>query len=152
MALQIVEKSKESRKEIDQTAFEVNISATDVFELDKNGIPRGRADWVEWCVCPSAYSGQFCRPGHKRAEPFGGPLTKCVPCQCNEHAKECDAESDVSTTPLAILVLNAPEASMAMRWRDHSKNAECLFVLAIFFGTEFAVRGSQRKMAIFLFI
>uniref|UniRef100_A0A183C055 Rhomboid domain-containing protein n=1 Tax=Globodera pallida TaxID=36090 RepID=A0A183C055_GLOPA len=71
-------------------------SATDVFELDNDGIPRGRADWVERCVCPSAYSGQFCqfcRPGHKRADPFGGPLTKCVPCQCNEHAKECDAES-----------------------------------------------------------
>uniref|UniRef100_A0A183CJ16 Laminin EGF-like domain-containing protein n=1 Tax=Globodera pallida TaxID=36090 RepID=A0A183CJ16_GLOPA len=71
-------------------------SATDVFELDNDGIPRGRTDWVERCVCPSAYSGQFCqfcRPGHKRADPFGGPLTKCVPCQCNEHAKECDAES-----------------------------------------------------------
>jgi hypothetical protein len=62
----------------------------------EEGIPRRRANWVEQCECPSSFAGQFCQfcaPQNKRAHPFGGPLTKCVPCQCNGHAKSCDPES-----------------------------------------------------------
>lgn len=42
------------------------------------------ADWVETCECSKEYVGQYCEscaPSHKRVVPFGGPLTKCIPCQ-----------------------------------------------------------------------
>ncbi|KAI6243843.1 putative effector protein [Aphelenchoides fujianensis] len=54
------------------------------------------AEWVESCQCGEEYVGQFCEScasGYKRNFPFGGPLAKCVPCQCNGHSDSCDPES-----------------------------------------------------------
>ncbi|XP_019331197.1 laminin subunit gamma-3 [Alligator mississippiensis] len=48
--------------------------------------------WVEDCVCPQGYVGQFCdscAPGFKREAPFGGPFSSCIPCTCNQHGS-CD--------------------------------------------------------------
>ncbi|XP_060569790.1 laminin subunit gamma-1-like, partial [Ruditapes philippinarum] len=54
------------------------------------------ASWVESCTCPEGYVGQFCEscaPGFKRDPPNGGPFSSCVPCECNGHSDQCDAES-----------------------------------------------------------
>ncbi|XP_077778709.1 laminin subunit gamma-3 isoform X1 [Podarcis muralis] len=51
--------------------------------------------WVEECICPQGYVGQFCEscaPGFKREVPFGGPLVSCVPCSCNQHGS-CDPDT-----------------------------------------------------------
>ncbi|XP_074871196.1 laminin subunit gamma-3 [Carettochelys insculpta] len=53
------------------------------------------APWVEECVCPQGYTGQFCEscaPGFKRAVPLGGPFTSCIPCTCNQHGS-CDPDT-----------------------------------------------------------
>ncbi|KAK6470867.1 laminin subunit gamma-3-like [Huso huso] len=53
------------------------------------------APWVEECICPQGYVGQFCEfcaPGYKRETPSGGPFTRCVPCTCNQHGV-CDGET-----------------------------------------------------------
>ncbi|KAH7673082.1 LAM-2 protein [Aphelenchoides avenae] len=55
-----------------------------------------KAEWVETCECTEGFVGQFCEscaPGYKRAIKFGGPLTKCVKCECHGHSESCDAES-----------------------------------------------------------
>uniref|UniRef100_A0A914N519 Uncharacterized protein n=1 Tax=Meloidogyne incognita TaxID=6306 RepID=A0A914N519_MELIC len=57
------------------------------------------ANWIENCNCPPSYSGQFCQfcaPGFKRE--FPGPLSKCIPCQCNGHSfggKMCEPETGI---------------------------------------------------------
>ncbi|KAI1730594.1 laminin EGF domain-containing protein [Ditylenchus destructor] len=54
------------------------------------------AEWVETCKCPEGFVGQFCEscaPGYRRALKFGGPLTKCIRCDCHGHSDSCDAES-----------------------------------------------------------
>ncbi|KAL3091629.1 hypothetical protein niasHT_024211 [Heterodera trifolii] len=54
------------------------------------------ANWVEQCKCPDAFVGQFCEscaPGYKRTLHFGGPLAKCIPCECHGHSDSCDSES-----------------------------------------------------------
>ncbi|XP_068771115.1 laminin subunit gamma-3 [Struthio camelus] len=54
--------------------------------------PASSASWVEECLCPRGYAGQFCEscaPGFKREVPFGGPFVGCVPCACNQHGS-CD--------------------------------------------------------------
>uniref|UniRef100_A0A914Z8T6 Laminin EGF-like domain-containing protein n=1 Tax=Panagrolaimus superbus TaxID=310955 RepID=A0A914Z8T6_9BILA len=54
------------------------------------------ADWVEQCDCPEGHVGQFCEscaPGYRRAVKIGGPLTKCIKCDCHGHSDSCDAES-----------------------------------------------------------
>ena len=51
---------------------------------------------VEQCVCSNGHLGQFCEScmnGFKREEPFGGPFSRCVPCECNSHSDACDIES-----------------------------------------------------------
>ncbi|XP_063000787.1 laminin subunit gamma-3 [Elgaria multicarinata webbii] len=51
--------------------------------------------WVEECICPQGYVGQFCEtcaPGFKREVPLGGALTSCVPCSCNQHGS-CDPDT-----------------------------------------------------------
>ncbi|KAJ7307995.1 hypothetical protein JRQ81_008495 [Phrynocephalus forsythii] len=51
--------------------------------------------WVEECLCPRGYIGQFCEscaPGYTREVAFGGPLTRCVPCSCNHHGS-CDPDT-----------------------------------------------------------
>uniref|UniRef100_A0A8C5SCK4 Laminin subunit gamma-1 n=1 Tax=Laticauda laticaudata TaxID=8630 RepID=A0A8C5SCK4_LATLA len=57
------------------------------------GIP---ATWVENCMCPAGYLGQFCETcaqGHRRETPGLGPYSPCVPCFCNEHSETCNPES-----------------------------------------------------------
>ncbi|KAI1706360.1 laminin EGF domain-containing protein [Ditylenchus destructor] len=54
------------------------------------------AEWVETCKCTEGFVGQFCEscaPGYRRALKFGGPLTKCIRCECHGHSDSCDAES-----------------------------------------------------------
>ncbi|XP_030063676.1 laminin subunit gamma-3 isoform X2 [Microcaecilia unicolor] len=55
------------------------------------------AEWVEQCVCPQGYTGQFCEScvlGYRKEIPLGGPYTACVPCSCNQHGN-CDPSSGV---------------------------------------------------------
>nr|XP_044997141.1 laminin subunit gamma-2 [Jaculus jaculus] len=43
------------------------------------------APWVEHCVCPAGYKGQFCQDcasGYKRDSAKLGPFGTCVPCNC----------------------------------------------------------------------
>uniref|UniRef100_A0A914HV37 Laminin-like protein lam-2 n=1 Tax=Globodera rostochiensis TaxID=31243 RepID=A0A914HV37_GLORO len=61
-----------------------------------NGAVSEPANWVEQCKCPDAFVGQFCEacaPGYKRTLRFGGPLAKCIPCECHGHSDSCDSES-----------------------------------------------------------
>ncbi|CAM5163729.1 unnamed protein product [Eretmochelys imbricata] len=53
------------------------------------------AQWVEECICPQGYTGQFCEsctPGYKREIPLSGPFTSCIPCTCNQHGS-CDPDT-----------------------------------------------------------
>ncbi|KAM3604519.1 uncharacterized protein V6R79_012395 [Siganus canaliculatus] len=55
----------------------------------------GPANTVEECFCPSQYTGDSCEkcsPGFYRdgSEPF---LGRCVPCECNGLADECDQQT-----------------------------------------------------------
>ncbi|KAL0965256.1 hypothetical protein UPYG_G00278840 [Umbra pygmaea] len=46
------------------------------------------APWVEVCLCPLGFAGQFCElcaPGFTKEVPNGGPLSPCVPCNCHQH-------------------------------------------------------------------
>uniref|UniRef100_A0A8C2D474 Laminin, gamma 3 n=1 Tax=Cyprinus carpio TaxID=7962 RepID=A0A8C2D474_CYPCA len=55
------------------------------------------ASWVEECSCPRGFTGQFCEhcaPGFTRETPNGGPLSPCVPCNCNQHGT-CHPETGV---------------------------------------------------------
>ncbi|XP_007425431.1 laminin subunit gamma-2 [Python bivittatus] len=54
------------------------------------------APWVEQCICPTGYQGQFCEkcaPGYKR-ENLGniGAFRRCVLCQC-QGGGTCDTET-----------------------------------------------------------
>uniref|UniRef100_A0A8C1PDS6 Laminin, gamma 3 n=1 Tax=Cyprinus carpio TaxID=7962 RepID=A0A8C1PDS6_CYPCA len=55
------------------------------------------ASWVEECSCPRGFTGQFCEhcaTGFTRETPNGGPLSPCVPCNCNQHGT-CHPETGV---------------------------------------------------------
>lgn len=55
------------------------------------------ASWVETCLCPQGYTGQFCEfcaLGYKREIPHGGPYTNCIPCTCNQHGT-CDPNTGI---------------------------------------------------------
>ncbi|XP_052580641.1 laminin subunit gamma-3 isoform X1 [Peromyscus californicus insignis] len=55
------------------------------------------ASWVETCLCPQGYAGQFCEfcaQGYKRELPRGGPYTNCIPCTCNQHGT-CDPNTGI---------------------------------------------------------
>jgi len=65
-----------------------------------------RAANVEQCTCPDGYVGQFCEscaPGYRRDPPGTSPLSRCIPCNCNQHSDACDvttgalARRDVAT-------------------------------------------------------
>ncbi|ESP04836.1 hypothetical protein LOTGIDRAFT_211656 [Lottia gigantea] len=66
-------------------------------ETARRGFEGGvEASWVERCTCPLGYVGQFCEscaPGYKRDPANGGPFSKCVPCQCNNHSDICDVNT-----------------------------------------------------------
>lgn len=51
---------------------------------------------MEHCDCPHGYVGQFCEscaPGFHHDPPNGGPFALCIPCNCNNHADICEAET-----------------------------------------------------------
>ncbi|KAL7834633.1 hypothetical protein SRHO_G00288800 [Serrasalmus rhombeus] len=55
------------------------------------------ASWVEVCVCPPGFVGQFCElcaPDFTRETPNAGPFSRCVPCNCNHHGT-CHPETGV---------------------------------------------------------
>ncbi|XP_038613826.1 laminin subunit gamma-2 [Tachyglossus aculeatus] len=57
-----------------------------------SGVP---APWVEQCLCPTGYQGQFCEecaPGFKRDSAQLGPFSTCVPCHC-QGGGTCDPET-----------------------------------------------------------
>ena len=69
----------------------------DDFRLDSAELrgPGPAAIFVERCACPNGYEGQYCercQPGYYH-ENNGGPLDRCVPCNCNNHSDYCDIES-----------------------------------------------------------
>uniref|UniRef100_A0A8C3HRA0 Laminin subunit gamma 2 n=1 Tax=Chrysemys picta bellii TaxID=8478 RepID=A0A8C3HRA0_CHRPI len=51
--------------------------------------------WVERCVCPAGYQGQFCEhcaPGYKRDASNLGPFSTCVLCNC-QGGGNCDPDT-----------------------------------------------------------
>uniref|UniRef100_A0A8C0J1Y3 Laminin subunit gamma 2 n=1 Tax=Chelonoidis abingdonii TaxID=106734 RepID=A0A8C0J1Y3_CHEAB len=53
------------------------------------------APWVERCVCPAGYQGQFCErcaPGYKRDASNLGPFSTCVLCNC-QGGGNCDPDT-----------------------------------------------------------
>ncbi|XP_070602395.1 laminin subunit gamma-1 [Erythrolamprus reginae] len=61
--------------------------------IPQSGTP---AFWVENCMCPAGYLGQFCETcaqGYRREIPNLGPYSPCVPCFCNGHSETCNSES-----------------------------------------------------------
>ncbi|KAM4642245.1 laminin subunit gamma-2 [Discoglossus pictus] len=48
-------------------------------------VPGEPAHWVEACVCPAGYHGNFCErcaPGYRRESPGLGAFSPCVACNC----------------------------------------------------------------------
>ncbi|XP_006872602.1 PREDICTED: laminin subunit gamma-2 [Chrysochloris asiatica] len=53
------------------------------------------APWVEQCVCPVGYKGQFCQDcasGYKRDSAKLGPFGTCIPCNC-QGGGACDPDT-----------------------------------------------------------
>uniref|UniRef100_A0A8I3MQD6 Laminin subunit gamma-2 n=1 Tax=Canis lupus familiaris TaxID=9615 RepID=A0A8I3MQD6_CANLF len=53
------------------------------------------APWVEQCVCPVGYKGQFCQDcasGYKRDSAQLGPFGTCIPCNC-QGGGACDPDT-----------------------------------------------------------
>uniref|UniRef100_A0A8C9P8W3 Laminin subunit gamma-2 n=1 Tax=Spermophilus dauricus TaxID=99837 RepID=A0A8C9P8W3_SPEDA len=53
------------------------------------------APWVEHCICPVGYKGQFCQDcasGYKRDSARLGPFGTCVPCNC-QGGGACDPDT-----------------------------------------------------------
>ncbi|XP_077013314.1 laminin subunit gamma-2 [Tamandua tetradactyla] len=53
------------------------------------------APWVEQCVCPIGYKGQFCQEcasGYKRDSAKLGPFGTCIPCNC-QGGGACDPDT-----------------------------------------------------------
>ncbi|XP_050331108.1 basement membrane-specific heparan sulfate proteoglycan core protein isoform X15 [Bactrocera neohumeralis] len=62
----------------------------------QNNIGTPRAYEVEECRCPVGYIGlscERCAPGYKRLSEGGLYLGVCIPCECNGHSDQCDAET-----------------------------------------------------------
>lgn len=52
--------------------------------------------FVEECRCPVGHVGQHCEScadGYHREPIYGGPFSRCVPCNCNNHSVSCDSDS-----------------------------------------------------------
>ncbi|XP_074625452.1 basement membrane-specific heparan sulfate proteoglycan core protein-like isoform X6 [Acropora palmata] len=55
----------------------------------------GKAKNIELCACPPGYLGtscQHCARGYTRSSP-GPEFTPCVPCNCNQHSKDCNPQN-----------------------------------------------------------
>ncbi|XP_010638850.1 laminin subunit gamma-2 [Fukomys damarensis] len=53
------------------------------------------APWVEHCICPVGYKGQFCQDcasGYKRDSARLGPFGTCIPCNC-QGGGACDPDT-----------------------------------------------------------
>ncbi|XP_012368222.1 laminin subunit gamma-2 [Octodon degus] len=53
------------------------------------------APWVEHCMCPAGYKGQFCQDcasGYKRDSARLGPFGTCIPCNC-QGGGACDPDT-----------------------------------------------------------
>ncbi|XP_063582315.1 laminin subunit gamma-2 [Pongo abelii] len=53
------------------------------------------APWVEQCICPVGYKGQFCQDcasGYKRDSARLGPFGTCIPCNC-QGGGACDPDT-----------------------------------------------------------
>ncbi|XP_073903384.1 laminin subunit gamma-2 [Castor canadensis] len=53
------------------------------------------APWVEHCICPVGYKGQFCQDcasGYKRDSARLGPFGACIPCNC-QGGGACDPDT-----------------------------------------------------------
>ena len=51
---------------------------------------------IELCRCVEGYVGQFCEdcaPGYLRDPAYGGPLTRCIPCNCHGHSDVCNVNT-----------------------------------------------------------
>lgn len=51
---------------------------------------------MEECRCPVGHMGQHCEScadGYHREPINGGPFSRCVPCNCNNHSVSCDPDS-----------------------------------------------------------
>ncbi|XP_075230002.1 laminin subunit gamma-1 isoform X2 [Lycorma delicatula] len=62
----------------------------------RRGAAGAPVSWIEMCQCPAGYVGQFCEscaPGSRHDPPSGGPFAPCVPCNCNNHADTCEANT-----------------------------------------------------------
>lgn len=73
----------ESAKKLPALAFQKNPDLTQV-------------SWIEQCVCPEQYSGQYCEKcqiGYTREIPYGDEFSRCVPCSCNNHSISCNPVS-----------------------------------------------------------
>ena len=60
--------------------------------LDKD-TSLSHVSWIEDCVCPDQYTGQFCETcqvGFTRQVAAADSFTKCVPCSCNNHSLSCN--------------------------------------------------------------
>ncbi|GAB1286215.1 Laminin subunit gamma-3 [Apodemus speciosus] len=78
------------------------------------------ASWVETCLCPQGYTGQFCEfcaLGYKREIPHGGPYTNCIPCTCNQHGT-CDPNRG------ATLMIASPARALANQPAQPSQRVE----------------------------
>ncbi|XP_064450284.1 laminin subunit gamma-2 isoform X6 [Mirounga angustirostris] len=59
------------------------------------------APWVEQCVCPVGYKGQFCQDcasGYKRDSARLGPFGTCIPCNC-QGGGACDPDTACNCNP-----------------------------------------------------
>uniref|UniRef100_A0A8C3PCE1 Laminin subunit gamma-3 n=1 Tax=Chrysemys picta bellii TaxID=8478 RepID=A0A8C3PCE1_CHRPI len=80
------------------TALRIQAGRVSLIEVQLTSARPGHslpAQWVEECICPQGYTGQFCEscaPGYKREIPLGGPFTSCIPCTCNQHGS-CDPDT-----------------------------------------------------------
>jgi dystroglycan 1 len=67
-----------------------------IMEMSENQNTGGdRALTVEQCQCPPGYKGlscHQCQSGYRR-ENVGPFLGRCIPCDCNGHASNCDPET-----------------------------------------------------------
>ena len=65
-------------------------------ESARQGVSGDPVSNVEQCTCVDGYVGQFCEscaPGYHRDPENGGPLARCVPCNCNGHSDVCDVNT-----------------------------------------------------------
>uniref|UniRef100_A0A8C3TBV3 Laminin subunit gamma-3 n=1 Tax=Chelydra serpentina TaxID=8475 RepID=A0A8C3TBV3_CHESE len=88
----------EPSREAMETEFPSHLGRVSLSEVQLTSARPGHslpAQWVEQCICPQGYMGQFCEscaPGYKREIPLGGPFTSCIPCTCNQHGT-CDPDT-----------------------------------------------------------